>query len=1622
MNSTSSVAPSPKSRILATEIRRPKSNLAPNPKFMLPKQKKANGFLGVFNWNYSGDPRKTLLKIAFAPLMNMSSMGTNAAPAARGPDERKAKRTRNQQIAEWEKKRDDQHLSQYVTLKKVNGDDPYFLLAVPIVRFSSGEGVDSILLMFDGATLTEEARAAIPTKPAGEIGQTTYPAAKVLANAGLREDAMRIFTQSCFAVIYRQVGNFVTAFIEFKIMQDEAEYLTGTEWMEIRPIDLYPLFTTWVEAEFVSRMYGKTSVSISKIASTLPPYVKGDERVDRYNIAVNMNGEPLWIPKDCDNTQRYEQTFSSAATQNQHKNGDFGLRSVGSDIEPTLPINIPILTDWVNNKFTYSSTVGKPVVLDLAHMRKFNASMAMNVLKRPVPDKYIKNLSFYATECKIPVSAQAYGADLENTSLRGVRNDIVSWMDAATAAFFAGSQRESLRFYDIMQSLDTKGTDDELAEFKPVATFIKRLHQAMIENIDALYVKYAVSTMTEALGLISVLATYGGDIGTTTSESNTINKPATDQGVDPNWKPPEAPLLTGKFSVDGAGLLPHQLKVRNIMRTRPDNAAWPIDAGGGKSMLTITDILYEIKAGESYPYLVMCPSHLVANYVSEIVEFTDGKVNVIPVTSYNVKTTGVKRFEEILTKAPINTILVVDYDALKFGNYKTVYGTAAITIYPVVDMMRQFAPGYVMMDESHFLRNVGRARFKAVMSLVADVKKKRIASGTMNPDSPSDLPGQMAILDPTIFGSRQDFNDTYAEKIAGGRVISWNTKGPNAVSTVLSKLKNNIVWAPAKRKEWACALPDREDRFIAVELTDNQKVMYDAIFDDLIQLIKSKAETDKKAKKLLDSLTGKAASPEDEKEFGDLGDVPGNDEDDEDDEGGEGGPNADDDVGAGLQPYLADIERFVTNPAGHPYARNGFMNAAGERIPPLTGEDLKSPKAIELEKQLREHLSQSEAKVLIFTNYNESTDTLFAAMPADLRACGILYKTSFKTEMVNRFKTDPKIRWMIGIRNSLEVGLNFQVADYLIRVEGVWTPGEQEQGDSRIARPDFNPNSKKRKKLRFDTLVANHTIDITKAARLRAKIIDIAKFDNQKDPNYESIQSIPVLPMNLDNIQNRNDFSTNLAQYQSSMIQLNNVMKAEYDAYKAEMVAAGGFKMTPVVPAPNPTEAAILARVPYAQGTELYKASELGLVRVDNFIGLELSREADEEGDDTDDDVTEDENDHSAAAEERRRVIKEQTDLVMGRRVHTDLGDGYIMATGAAKKGNFIMRLVVRFEDGTVGRNLRVTNVFIVTRTETNGIDMRNKIAEAAGLRVTAPITVPSFNTVQRRKTKQEQEEEDKREAEKHKKDKKVRQVEEKKTQKVMTIGLELSLVNGYMRLSYEIGANERVVKALEANGFRRDPMYYMTRIRHYKHLMTQCSKWQAAGFKFNAKFYEDTFAILAAEMKSGGVTTHRHYDRLIGAANFKNYLRQEFKASADNKLLTMFALVTDGGDTDPDALKDYAKEGVAPHYGAAYLCLPYGPGHPGSKAAVNPAIKAPSSKWIISPPSLSIFVNTARAAAKVTKQLIEAGINVENLDELNKDAANVKKATAKNDEFVDVVDDEPDAKKGKAPVKKAKK
>lgn len=1573
------------------ERKRPLTNLVMDPQFQLPKDALKENFLCIFNKTYTGHPLLTLFTIGISPIIPSLGEAVNPKATKRGTSEtseqRKFRLDLRAGLRKWSETRKGM-LSPFLRIKKVNTGDPHFVVSVPLTR--TGSDVHGLLSKSGPLALlplsNEQLEAAALVFDHG-----SWSTQEVLPTlTGIEPDLLAALKSSLLGVRISKEGHDGILFLDFKLRKEEAEYLVSTPWLSIRPVDIYPMLQHWIGVDYVPREYGRVSFPLSKVVSTIPQLDKNDTRIDQYGISIDRDGRPNYFPLECNNVAKYEDMFSS---QGQEPDGTFCMNSIDSPKSVVLPKNIPVFVDWLNAKFTYTDGNGKPNVWDLASFRKCDAGKAMRLItQRYVPDRYLSIFMNYSELASVSTKAGAYIdkdailKEYEGETANLVGRFISGAADMSVADYFDEAVKVAKLIHNQAEFYPTYTTLTMGAEalFHPCAKFLQALFKGMLPNMDAIYSTYAVSTVTPNMGYLSLLVNYGKNLSQTHADADTLNAAAKDQGVTPGWVPPALPLLAKKLTDGKGGLLPHQGKIRNLLKDSPDSAALDVSAGGGKSLLLITDILNEFKANRSAPYLLMCPSYLVPNYVSEIVEFTDGKLNAIPLTSWVLgRGAGFRRVDEILSKAPRNTVVVMAFDCLKFGKRSTAYGTSRIDFYPVLDMLRQYQFGYVGMDESHLLKNPKSQRTKAINCLVAEIQKRRLASGTLNPDSPSDLPSQVGLLDPTIFGTRDEFNEKYGLEVKGNRVTKWRNSGPNALSTVLPTLKQSVVWASAARKEWACLLPDRVDRFIKVVLTEKQKEFYDALFDEMVAQIKAEAkEANKKgkqAKRLLEKLEGSGEDQVDEVD----------DEDDDDDVEG--------DLGPALQPHLAALEAFVTNPLTHPYTQTGiaFMTEHGveRRVPPLKGDDLKSPKVVAIRQILEEHLANPRAgKVLIFTNFNVSTDSVFDEMPPALQACGIRYRTRDSEALIDKFKNDPKIRWMVGIHTSLEVGHNLQVASRLIRAEGIWTPGEQEQGDSRIMRPKLKGSGEDRDKLYFDTIVADHTIDVTKAARLRAKMVALAKFENPNDMRYQAIEDIPLIRMTLNEITTKNDFSTNLLAYQTAMAELNSVTKADYAEYKERLEKEGGLHIVHLEAAPTPKDAMLLSAIPYAKGTELYTDKTLGLKRVDSFLQLEpedLSDDEDEEGGEVADDESDtDDAGLDLAAREAARARKEElSEQVVGQRAHTEFGDGEIIRMGFRRspKGPVPHWVRVRLDDGTTIKVLPINTVFVITKPDAVQDAVRTEMSKHIGLPLTAPITtmgVKQFETTLSRKEQiaREKEEEQKRAAQKR--------LFEKKQQRKLSVSFKSEIVNGYLSFSYS-GTDEDTIKALQSFGFKRDLQYYYAQIANPRILQNQMLLWQEKGFSFD-KATNEALSMVANRWNQLGLSTHKHVIQMATKSQLQNYQRTMFKPSSDRKAIKPFPLVLDGGTLDSMNIRRAEKynEGkrksqhIQPEVGRVYLCLPI-QGQAGTPQALK--YRGTRITWKKSKPSLSLTCAGKSAAAKFFTGLVAAGIQVANADEIRK-------------------------------------
>jgi predicted amino acid-binding ACT domain protein len=313
------------------------------------------------------------------------------------------------------------------------------------------------------------------------------------------------------------------------------------------------------------------------------------------------------------------------------------------------------------------------------------------------------------------------------------------------------------------------------------------------------------------------------------------------QKIDDNWEVEPLPLVT----TENGGIKPqfHQKNCLNLTKENPDLAIYPASAGAGKTVLSILDVLRQIDRGETGPLIIACPASLVPDYVSEIAYVTAGKLNPIAITTdvWDTHARNIKgSLRSIVKSAPINTVLVVSYRTLILGSYDVCYGQETITVYPVIQFLRSFRPTYALFDECHTLRNKTSKVHKGAMRLMAGCRKKRLASGTMVANTLQDLVGQISLIDPTLFGSEEEFKEKYMEVVEGTKGKKRKPR-PGAETAVKNLLFSNMVIAAADRKQWAYKLPKQKRSFLAVQLTPLQQVTHDFILQTVFSAIAPKS-------------------------------------------------------------------------------------------------------------------------------------------------------------------------------------------------------------------------------------------------------------------------------------------------------------------------------------------------------------------------------------------------------------------------------------------------------------------------------------------------------------------------------------------------------------------------------------------------------------------------------------------------------------------------------------------------------------------------------------------------------------------------------------------------------------
>lgn len=887
-------------------------------------------------------------------------------------------------------------------------------------------------------------------------------------------------------------------------------------------------------------------------------------------LSLDTEGKLLIIP-DADSVDDYEKTFTSFGSND--KTGEFSLADPGKlagnvftfeetreekqEAAKELPRDKLIYVDWINRKLAYSNSEGLMKIEDIeGYTVPTTFSIIKNLDKHVLGEEateVLGHLAFALNHVEANFSSElepseidsfvrefaisAYGIEILKRALesRNIKNLLDEVSDVLSS-----SEAKNDKVKDKLSELDAANGMlklKHLAENSPiyplraVGRLLKKSYSMFKKNPEEYLKSHAVMPQLYELAVTILVAKYAIDYEKWNLEDKKERHAYTDPKLEAGHKP-----MPTSYVKDGLYMYPHQVKVDNyLVNNEPKKAVLAVDAGGGKTFLIIKYILNMMEKGKWHRPLIVCPGTLLRNYVEECADLFEGKVNCVAIYSW-LFNKRFKRFDNILKNAPPNTIVVVSFDFLKGKMKEIPYGTSVVRVGKNAEWIRKFGFDAAIIDESHFLRNESARTFSA-QRVLSDIPNTTLATGTFVTKDIRDVVNQMRLIDPSVFENEDKFRQEYSAVDDSGRALKWKS---NAEEEVASKISKHCTYIKVSKKEWACLLPHPVENFYFTDMNPVQRGLYQSILNETLEEIKAAMHKKKSLRKVLET----SEQNEEDTETDDL------------------------ELEAMLKPYLARLERFLTAPG---------LDQAGSKI--LQGKDRAGPKVAMVIKILERHLFGEHAdddefktfpqkgkipgKILIYTSYHNSAQMIYESLPERLKKMTLYYTAKNKVADLARFNRDDSIKVMVGVENSLNTGQNLQISTRIIRIESVWTPGVLEQGKSRIERPDpKNLAGGERKNIYLDWVCVDRSIDVTKTARLTSKLLSKAKFDEQKNPSYAELKSLPIISMSLESLRNVNDFQTSLLEYLQEYSKLKAIDKKETDEYR--MRQGKDFKLQPV--------------------------------------------------------------------------------------------------------------------------------------------------------------------------------------------------------------------------------------------------------------------------------------------------------------------------------------------------------------------------------------------------------------------------------------------------------------------------
>lgn len=938
----------------------------------------------------------------------------------------------------------------------------------------------------------------------------------------------------------------VMFYAEFFIEKEAAEYITQEQGDNVRLSAIGEYAAATQSALFGGGNVPAHIISMKRIAEdNAKNGVEQSPRVDQFGVAVSQKGELYWIPEVKDPTFA-EDSVEAGGTM---PDGEWTMRdSVDPEntefVQETLPTgqvvrkrksrgtNQLVYTDWHNSKLAFTKDDARLHIFDISMFRPARPQNYARVLSANLHESTdlthdILNSLQYVIQSAVkhgvmlPAGAEYedewFTSDEINRMRAGFREgqlglgDCLAVMRRAAqratrpdgteltpqqfqlAEAYAGRNGEpNAGAKHKYPSLDMLSADSPIGHVRAMFAFFTEAARKFDENPDLAFGEFSIVNTLGMLAYLRIVISLGGQYEAVHAQDMEDRK----LYLNPPLSAPDQIRVEDIPWVSGSvELMPHQVKVWNYMQHFPKNLVLNVAAGGGKTMLALLYLAYGLAQGKWKKPLIACPGNLIKNYIIDASWLFKGKMNIVVInnTTVNSKEWGEEKLNALIEHAPLNTLFITDYDFIvpKANSKRVVayyYGNSESQISLNCEMLKKAAWDVLVADESHYLKEASSSRNREMNRLLSNIPYKVQMSGTYIADNLTDVVGEFGLLEPQVFGDKSDFiEEFYPDGTRYAPVVG-------AQKQIRERMAENAMYVQVDRKEWAALLPRRYDAFYPVEMTAKQKLVYHKI----MQL--AEAEFNKMLEEnseLKDALEGGA-----------------------DEEAGE---DLDGMAEAGqLGFYFQKLEQFISNPQNYPE-----IVAEDPRLR-LSGADLISPKAEEIEKILRHHEQEGmPGKVLVWTQYVDSAKHLFDSMPDDLKAASVYYTAANQDAAMAEFEKNPRKRFMFGCEKSMNTGLNLQFCDMIARTESVWNWGTLEQGEARINRPRSNDPRKEENGghgIHYAWVFCNKSMDVTKSSRMISKLVSTIKFYNSDNHAYMQIDEPPPIKLSRRNIFKVNDF------------------------------------------------------------------------------------------------------------------------------------------------------------------------------------------------------------------------------------------------------------------------------------------------------------------------------------------------------------------------------------------------------------------------------------------------------------------------------------------------------------------